>query len=368
MNRADVFIAGAGPAGLAAAIAAASSGFSVIVADAVHPPLHKACGEGLMPDAIAALSKLGIDLESIPSHPFRGIRFLYESLSCEATFPTGHGRGMHRILLSEALLRKAEQLGVRFLWDNPVRGLGRNQVQLSDGFVTAKWIVGADGDNSTIRRLASFPKPAIYSQRIGLRRHFRVHPWTHFVEIHWSDSGQAYVTPTAANEVCIAIVSRRHNASFDSLLAQFSTLSKRLAHAEPLDLPRGCATLHSRVATVTKRNIALIGQASASVDALTGEGLALAFRQAVALADALRQNNRQHYQSEHTRILRLPAFMSRTLLLLDAHRPLRRHVLRAFHTHPDLFQSTLQIHVGGHMPPLAGSHGIVHLGAKILLA
>src|SRR5580693_6699524 len=72
----DVFIAGGGPAGLACAIAAAQRGLTVEVADGMSPPIDKACGEGLMPDTIAALADLGIDLNSTESAPFRGIRFL----------------------------------------------------------------------------------------------------------------------------------------------------------------------------------------------------------------------------------------------------------------------------------------------------
>lgn len=52
----DVFVVGGGPAGLAAAIAARLKGFTVAVADGAHPPIDKACGEGLMPDSFGALS------------------------------------------------------------------------------------------------------------------------------------------------------------------------------------------------------------------------------------------------------------------------------------------------------------------------
>ena len=51
----DVFIAGGGPAGLACAIAASLRGLTVQVVDGLKPPIDKACGEGLMPDTLAAL-------------------------------------------------------------------------------------------------------------------------------------------------------------------------------------------------------------------------------------------------------------------------------------------------------------------------
>ena len=62
LNSTDVFVIGGGPAGLAAAIAARQQGFRVIVADGAQMPIDKPCGEGLMPDGVAALQELGICL------------------------------------------------------------------------------------------------------------------------------------------------------------------------------------------------------------------------------------------------------------------------------------------------------------------
>jgi menaquinone-9 beta-reductase len=62
LNSTDVFVIGGGPAGLAAAIAVRQQGFRVVVADGAKPPIDKACGEALMPEAIAALEGLGVTL------------------------------------------------------------------------------------------------------------------------------------------------------------------------------------------------------------------------------------------------------------------------------------------------------------------
>jgi flavin-dependent dehydrogenase len=48
--------------------------------------------------------------------------------------------------------------------------------------------------------------------------------------------------------------------------------------------------------------VALVGDASGSVDAITGEGLCLLFQQAVALAAALEAGDLALYQAEHRRI------------------------------------------------------------------
>ena len=69
------------PRDLAAAIAARQQGFRVTVADGAQMPIDKPCGEGLMPDGLAALEKLGVSVEPEDSYPFRGIRFLSRGLA-----------------------------------------------------------------------------------------------------------------------------------------------------------------------------------------------------------------------------------------------------------------------------------------------
>ena len=71
----DLFIAGGRPAGLATAIITVRSGLSVVVSDAGHPPIDKACGGGLLPDSLEALPHLGVDLSFVRSFPLHGIRF-----------------------------------------------------------------------------------------------------------------------------------------------------------------------------------------------------------------------------------------------------------------------------------------------------
>jgi len=83
-----VVIAGGGPAGLATAIAARLRGFEVIVLERARPPIDKACGEGLMPDGVAVLERLGVDLRGVDSHHFRGVRYIDDQLSAEGIFPS----------------------------------------------------------------------------------------------------------------------------------------------------------------------------------------------------------------------------------------------------------------------------------------
>jgi len=155
VNGTDVFVIGGGPAGLAAAIAARRRGFQVIVADGNKPPIDKPCGEGLMPDSIAALQELGVEIAADEGYPLQGIKFLEKEKSAAACFPTGRGVGLRRPILHKKMLDCAVALGVHFLWETPVMGIGRDGVNLAGGnFVHAIWIIGADGGQSRVRRWA----------------------------------------------------------------------------------------------------------------------------------------------------------------------------------------------------------------------
>src|SRR4051812_16366655 len=75
-HNTDAVIVGGGPAGLAAATALGWRRLEVVPADAALPPIDKACGEGLMPDGVAALYALGVSLAQHEHAIFRGIRFV----------------------------------------------------------------------------------------------------------------------------------------------------------------------------------------------------------------------------------------------------------------------------------------------------
>src|SRR5260221_14039911 len=191
----DVFITGGGPAGLAAAIAARQRGFRVILADGSAPPIEKPCGEGLMPETLFALQKLGVEFDRAESQTFRGISFLQKNGGVSADFPQGTGIGLRRTVLHELLVRRAEECGVQLLWKCPAAGIEGKLVQLSHCTVRSKWIIGADGHGSRVGRWWGLGKTRRNEQRHARRRHYHVEPWSKNAEIYWANHAQLYVTP-----------------------------------------------------------------------------------------------------------------------------------------------------------------------------
>ena len=143
-NATDVFVIGGGPAGLAAAIAARQQGFRVIVADGAQPPIDKACGEGLMPDSLAALRELGVVIPSGAGFHFRGVRFADAESSVAADFPNGIGIGLRRTILHKLLVERAEQMGVSLLWGAKGTRLRNGGIDIGDERLTPRLVVGAE--------------------------------------------------------------------------------------------------------------------------------------------------------------------------------------------------------------------------------
>jgi flavin-dependent dehydrogenase len=365
----DVCVAGGGPAGLGTAIACAQRGLSVTVVDAARPPLDKACGEGLMPNALNALAELGVTVGAAETAPFAGIRFIESDKRAEACFTRGTGYGIRRTVLHDLLRVRAEELGVQMDWGTRITGLDGDVLALDARRIRARWIVGADGLQSRIRQWAGLDHGRVLSRRIGLRRHYGIAPWSRSVEIYWGDHAQAYVTPVGPEQVCVVItLNAKRTASFQDALREMPELEDRLAGAPCTSAARGAVTLGRRLKRRTRGPVALVGDASGSVDSITGEGLSIGFHQATPLADAIVANDLSRYERASREISRVPLFMSQTMLLLDRSVLLRRHTLAAFARSPQLFARMLRVHVEESPLQWLGDEGVLQLGWELLTA
>ena len=342
----DVLVAGGGPAGLAAAIALRQAGFQVAVVDCAQPPIDKACGEGILPDGLSSLAQLGIKLDAAAAAPFRGIRFISQREQVEADFSHNVGYGIRRTILHQLLVDRAAELDVSLNWSARITGLVADGLLVNGKLARSRWLICADGQNSKLRRLAGLGRGSSMTSRFGFRRHYRVAPWSDHVEVYWGDRGQMYVTPVADDEICVAFVTRHRQVRFDDGFRDFPLLASRLSEVAPRADYLGALTVTRRLAAVQAGNVALVGEASGSVDAVTGQGLSLAFGQALALADALRAGDLRQYEAAHRRIMRLPRLMSALMLTMDSNAEVRRRAIYALAHAPTCFGRLMAIHTG----------------------
>ena len=261
---------------------------------------------------------------------FTGIRFLDRDAQVDARFPRGSGVGVRRPILHQRLIRTAEDLGVKLLWNTPVTGLGANGVLAGGRNIQSRWIVGADGFSSLVAKWSGLDRASRSTRRFARQRHYRIAPWSEFVEIYRAKESQAYITPVGPREVCVVLMCHDPQARMENLLKQHPVLTARLRNAEFTTTEKGSVTAMHKLRRVVCGNVILIGDASGGVDAITGEGLRLGFEQAFALAEALQADDLRLYERKHRQLARRPEWMGRFMLLLDGRPELRRRAISAF--------------------------------------
>jgi flavin-dependent dehydrogenase len=311
---------------------------------------------------------MGIHLESTSAVPFEGIRFVDEGHEVTALFGSGNGLGIRRTTLHRALLERAAEEGVSMEWGVSVDHVTGLSAQVGSQQIRYRWLVCADGQNSRLRKAVGLDSVRLLGRRYGFRRHFRVAPWSKFVEVHWAKCGQLYITPTADDEICVALITSNPNVRLQKALCEFPQVEEHLRGCLPVTREQGAITSTASLQSVHRRRIALLGEASGSIDAITGEGLSTAFRQANAFVKAIKNNDLSDYESAHQKIMRRPRAMARVLLMMDRNPSIRRRVLHAFSSDPGVFSRLLAIHTGTLSPAQFGLHGALAFGWGLMTA
>ena len=252
------------------------------------------------------------------------------------------------------MVERAVEAGVHLRWQTHVQLQPDGSVTLSGQQFRYGCLIGADGQSSRVRRWAGLDRGRLMSRRFGFRQHFAVAPWSPYVEVYWGRNGQAYVAPVGNDQVCVVGMARDPQMRLADLLPELPLLAAKLhgakVQSDPLDAERGGLMTTRRLRHVARGRVALISDASGSVDAITGEGLALGFRQALLLADCLAvrdvESGLKRYDKLHGRILNVPQTMSMALLLMDRYASLRTRAMRMLASDQGLFARMLGVHVG----------------------
>lgn len=339
----DILVVGGGPVGLYAALEARRAGLDVLVLEARSGVIDKACGEGLMPAAVAALQRAGVNIAR--RRTFTGIRYIEGGREASGHFRSGPGWGVRRTDLHRALRERVDALGIPVL-RRVVRDIRQHDGEVEVDGLHARHVLAADGLRSGVRRRLGLELPARHrTKRYGLVQHLRVAPWSDLVEVHWHELGEAYVTPVADDEVGIAFLFDERTVacgehSFDELLARFPDLASRVRQAPRCSKPRGAGPFEQRSARAAEGRVLLVGDAAGYLDPVTGEGLRLGFLAATAAVDCIRNDRVGDYDRQWRELVR-SYWWGTTALLALRRSPLRRLMMPALVAVPALFDAIL---------------------------
>jgi flavin-dependent dehydrogenase len=236
-------------------------------------------------------------------------------------------------------------MGVSLHWGANVQALAGGGFASAGMPIRAEFFVIADGLCSTLAAASGFRERNCYSTRYASRQQFQRAPWSNRVEVHWRHGEQLYITPLGHHEVGAALITGTRGRRLCDALPDFPAVANRLAGAAPASTIRGAVTRTRSLRKVVRGNLAVLGDASGSVDAVTGEGLLSAFRQAHALADAIAAGDLKRYAMAHTEMAKAPRRMARLLLLLDRYPWLERSFVATMATRPESFAAMLRVHL-----------------------
>lgn len=334
----DLLVAGGGPAGLATAIRAARAGLETVVVERRCGPIDKACGEGLMPHSVRHLEALGAHADG---RAFRGIRYLDGCRVAEARFTGGAGRGVRRTVLHAALSDAATAAGVKVV-QGEVGEVSQDSTSVTAAGFRSRYLAAADGLHSPIRRSLGLSCDNGPRRRWGIRRHVRVAPWSDCVEVHWArdaEATEAYVTPVADDCVGVVILTSGRGR-FDEHIGKLPQLAERI-HGLPHGADRAAGPLRQKVRDRTAGRVLLVGDAAGYIDALTGEGMGLAFGAAELLVGCVLADRPGDYDRQWRALTRRYRFLTAALLYGSGFRPVRASITPAAAALPVVFSAVV---------------------------
>jgi geranylgeranyl reductase family protein len=273
-------VVGAGPAGAAAALEARRlrPDATVALVDKATFPRDKACGDGLGPHAVDELVALGADgvLDGYP--PIRGLRLRSPRGLEVAGDPARPNHVVPRAVLDARLVAAAQAAGAELLYGTGVRRLEQHDgLVVADGQLAARVVIGADGANSTVRRLLGAPANPDRALAIAVRGYAPAPPGRPEQLIAWVAEGwPAYVwsfpTGTGVANVGYGLLRSRFHGDRAELHRRLRDLLPG-AEPDPGSLRAHHLPFSSFRPPPGAGRVLLAGDAASLVNPLSGEGI-----------------------------------------------------------------------------------------------
>jgi len=305
----DVVVVGAGPAGTAAAITAATRGLDVVCVDKARFPRDKTCGDGLTANALRLLEKLGVSAADLdmtePCFVRETVLVSPSGRRARLPLPTDgvHAAVVRRRMLDAALVDCARRRGVEIREGCAIEEVKQVdeivEVTLADGTVLdASFVIAADGHWSTVRRAVEPDAPRDLGEWHAVRQYFDGVDDDRLWVLFERDllPGYAWVFPLPGCRANVGYgvlrsdgrTGRELKDLWPELLARpvvRDILGPDARPAEPVHAwPIPTRYVPSRLG---RGRILFAGDAAGVVDPMTGEGIAQAIETGMLAAEAI---------------------------------------------------------------------------------
>ena len=264
-------------------------------------------------------------LEPPPFPRILGFRLVArDGARVEGDFPEGHGLGVRRERFDAWLLGRAREAGVLV-----------HEGESFPNACDARWIVAADGLHSRF-----FTGRPDRPRRIGFSTQVRGLDVRDRVEIRFKKEGEVYLTP-GEHDTQVAVLGRAsvlRGAPGKDVIARF------LGGAAEITAPvLGMGPLGRRVRDLVSGNVVATGDAAGAPDPITGEGMSLALRSAIRLADAIAGGDPRSYAAWRLAQGAAARGIGRRLLAMA---PFANRVIARLERRPDFVRRFMRVAAG----------------------
>jgi flavin-dependent dehydrogenase len=292
MRRTAALIIGGGPAGSAAAITLARGGVVPDLIERTRGPHDVVCGGFLGWDALYALSTLGIDVGSLGARPIHRLRLVTAGSRVEVDLPH-FAVGLSRRRLDEAMLDAARKRGVDVARGQFARALEADRrVRFDDGEEIAPDALFLATGKHEVRGGARPLQARAEPSSIGLRASLPAldAALDGIIELHFFNGGYAGLLLQEDGTANLAISAARARLSaaggaqalVDEITREAPVLAERIAGYRPEEWTAIAGVPYGWCTAVTQPGVFRLGDQSAVISSLVGDGVAIALRSGIA--------------------------------------------------------------------------------------
>jgi len=295
IDKFDVVVVGGGPSGAFAAYELAKKSLKVALIEKEQLPRYKACGGVVAPH----IEKI-IDFSITPAIE-RRISKMRVTVNLNAPFISESPRPFAYMVMRDTfdnyLVEIAQKAGVQIYQKSPLSGLEETQngyiITIPQGEIGTRYVIGADGANSTTRKFVGAPRFKRLS--VAIEREIQSTPeylekWqdTIALDFGYMRSGYAWVFPKAKNFSVGVVgpksIAKQFNPYYDATVNYYKD---EIGNAKPYITAGHHLPIRIPNERIVFGKTLLIGDAAGLIEPMAGEGIYYAMKSGQLAAETI---------------------------------------------------------------------------------